>query len=767
MHVKHIRLPRVNGNIVNAYEIPFGEEMCFPWLFPFGKAGYTDVREKDSMFPSMYPKARFLGKDDRFRKDMMYLLHFANVYERRMLLSSVNIHMRMKVNNHNITVGQLQNFDYRTNSYMFMSHIRGCAGYFKNQLINLLSFIRNLGNPHLFCTFSADEQSYPELYSFLANISYDEACEQMYDGYDFSEKVNKDPLKVVMHVERRFDALMKFIINGPLLPFGSKVTDYFIRREFQQRGSVHYHVLFWLQEFPDLNDAAAVVQFIDKIISTELPDENLDPELNRLVERYQTHVHYKKYCLNNRRNKCRFKFPFPPCSATHLVPTGVSHVDLPISMFYRTKRGADAGYINSYNPILTRHWRGNTDIKLVNGAHGVAMYVCYYLNKAEPEELKSQLSTLIENVLNKTPDMPTRTRLMKIGSTVLRTRKMGCHEAAFKTLGIDLVTTSRKVVLLNTQVAEKRYRVLKCKKDLENLPLNSSDIFHTNIVDYYYNRPECLDTWCLYSFAQWYQVVSNDLQSDKCSERIKISKYGKVMKKRTKAAVIRTTKFSRGSPEYFYSMLMLCMPHRSSDEINISTAKDIFLERIVNGHIDYEHLQSENLVHEIETAVESLRNLENDSCTVDSNENNENIIQHDMFANTFNENYTSHNCDRVTTESSSDMVTLENNSTYLHSLQTSINSGADKTQLNEEQKSVFDYVMKNARAQKQIHVFCTGPGGTGKSFLIRCITQHLCLKYARQHGVRPVVLAGPTGICSKNINGVTLHSLLKLPIDST
>ena len=222
----------------------------------------------------------------------------------------------------------------------------------------------------------------------------------------------------------------------------------------------------------------------------------------------------------------------------------MSHVDLPTSMFYRTKRSADAGYINNYNPIITRHWRGNTDIKLVNGAHGVAMYVCYYLNKAEPEELKSQLSNLIENVLNKTPDIPTRARFMKFGSTVLRTRKMGCHEAAFKTLGIDLVRTSRKVVLLNTQIPEKRYRVLKCKKDLENLPLNSSDIFHTNIVDYYYNSPASLDTWCLHSFAQWYQIASNDLQSDKCSQHIEISKYGKVMKKRIKAAVIRTSKFS-------------------------------------------------------------------------------------------------------------------------------------------------------------------------------------------------------------------------------
>ena len=764
---RHIRLPQVNGNLVNAYEIPHGEEMCFPWLFPYGTGGYTDSHEKDSSFPNMYPKARFLGKDDRFRKNMTYLLHFANVYERRLLLGSVNIHMKMKVNNNSVTVGQLGNFDYKTNSYMFMSQVRGCAGYFKNQLINLLSYIRNLGNPHLFCTFSPDEQSYPELYSFLSDISFDEACEQLHDGNGFTEKIYKDPLNVVIHVERRFNALMKFTINGPLLPFGSKVVDYFIRREFQQRGSVHYHVLFWLEDFPDLNDAAAVVQFIDKVISTELPDEQLDPELYELVKRYQTHVHYNKYCLNNRRNKCRFKFPFPPCSATHLVPSGVSHADLPTSLFYRTKRSTNARFINSYNPIITRHWRGNTDIKLVNGAHGIAMYVCYYLNKAEPEHLKKDLSDLIENVINKTPDMSTQTRLMKIGTTVLRTRKMGCHEAAFKTLGIDFVTTSRKVVLLNTHTPEKRYRVLKCKKDLDNLPSNSSEIFKTNIIDYYYDRPESLNSWCLYSFAQWYQVSSYDVKTDKASQRIEILKYGKLMQKRSKAAVIRTPNFPRDSPAYFYSMLMLFVPHRSSDEFDINIAKDMFVEKVTHGYIDREHLDNENLIHQIETDIESLRTLEDNLLDINNDMSTESYddIQLDMFANNCNENCTSASSDELIGVSNMSIVMPEN-VTYLHYLETSSTSCANVTQLNTEQKSVFDYVMNNAHLRKQIHLFYTGPGGTGKSFLIRMITQHLCQKFARQHGTKPVLLVGPTGICSRNIHGVTLHSLLKLPIDT-
>ena len=485
------------------------------------------------------------------------------------------------------------------------------------------------------------------------------------------------------------------------------------------------------------------------------------------MKRYQTHVHYKKYCLNNRRRKCRFKFPFSPCSATHLVPIGVSHVDLPTSMFYRTKRSANAGYINAYNPIITRHWRGNTDIKLINGAHGIAMYVCYYLNKAEPEELKNELSNLVANVLNKTPDMSTRMRLMKIGSTVLRTRKMGCHEAAFKALGIDFVTTSRNVVLLNTQVPDKRFRVLKRKKDLDNLPLDSPEIFQTNIVDYYYNRPKSLDSWCLYSFAQWYQIDSREVKTDKASIRITIPKYNKVLRKRSKAAVIRTCKFARGSSEYFYSLLMLCMPHRSSQEIDIQTAKDVLLEKVTNGNIDMEHLRNENLVDEIETAVNSVQMLVNefnDENQTDPKDATETEL--DIFSNDRKENYSCADSFEMSEIRPHDMLNVDINNTYLHNLEASCRHGIDISQLNMEQKIVFDYVMKNAEIKKQVLMFCTGPGGTGKSFLIRCITQYLCQTFARQQGIRPVLLSGPTGICSRNINGITLHSLLKLPIDS-
>lgn len=53
--------------------------------------------------------------------------------------------------------------------------------------------------------------------------------------------MRSDPLMTAIHFDRRFTALMKYIIKGPLQPLG-EVKDNFARVEFQNRGSPHYHI---------------------------------------------------------------------------------------------------------------------------------------------------------------------------------------------------------------------------------------------------------------------------------------------------------------------------------------------------------------------------------------------------------------------------------------------------------------------------------------------------------------------------------------------
>ena len=55
------------------------------------------------------------------------------------------------------------------------------------------------------------------------------------------------------------------------------------------------------------------------------------------------------------------------------------------------------------------------DIQIINNAKGAAYYVCDYLCKSEPDELKNALSNLITTVFDNQPDMPANQKLFRIG----------------------------------------------------------------------------------------------------------------------------------------------------------------------------------------------------------------------------------------------------------------------------------------------------------------------------------------------------------------
>lgn len=90
-------------------------------------------------------------KDGRFRKDISYLLHAVNYYEKERLFNAVSIHMRMRKSTGLLTASNVNNIssnpDLLQNSYMFMKFMKGTAAYWKNNLLNLLAMFKCLGPP--------------------------------------------------------------------------------------------------------------------------------------------------------------------------------------------------------------------------------------------------------------------------------------------------------------------------------------------------------------------------------------------------------------------------------------------------------------------------------------------------------------------------------------------------------------------------------------------------------------------------------------------
>ncbi|PNW69588.1 hypothetical protein CHLRE_45g760847v5 [Chlamydomonas reinhardtii] len=99
---------------------------------------------------------------------------------------------------------------------------------------------------------------------------------------------------------------------------------------------------------------------------------------------------------------------------------------------------------------------------------------------------------------------------------------------------------------------------------------------------------------------------------------------------------------------------------------------------------------------------------------------------------------------------------------------------AGRRALSPEQRAVFTAVFQHVHATaevartgqdapRQLLEFVTGGGGTGKSFLIKLVTE--MLRRTHPDG-EPVVLTAPTGVAAFNIRGSTIHRALGLPVEN-
>ena len=125
--------------------------------------------------------------------------------------------------------------------------------------------------------------------------------------------VQKDPVTCSRYFDFRVQQFIKIVLKSEHNPIG-KITDYFYRVEFQQRGSPHIHILIWIEGAPvfkqDSNED--IVQFIDKYVSCSLSDS--PSELVNL----QVHKH-SKTCRKKGHPICRFNFPLPPLDKTLIL----------------------------------------------------------------------------------------------------------------------------------------------------------------------------------------------------------------------------------------------------------------------------------------------------------------------------------------------------------------------------------------------------------------------------------------------------------------
>ncbi|XP_074098875.1 ATP-dependent DNA helicase pif1-like [Cotesia typhae] len=337
----------------------------------------------------------------------------------------------------------------------------------------------------------------------------------------------------------------------------------------------------------------------------------------------------------------------------------------------------------------------------------LTQYVTKYATK---REITKSSETI--NEINSTKTLPQL--LWKIAFRSLTHREVGALEAADTLLGISLHGTDSETIIKWLDVRMIRNRKLKTKEEIEELIHNdpeSTEIFCPSLIDDYYpNRPKDLENLCLYNFAKWYDTTKTEPKNN-LNEYYEI-RPGLFLKKRLRGYLINHFRYNIANrPEdYFYSLLLLFQPWRNTDELKngFETYTESFTHQqyMLQQANDY-HEYNEEFGKEVHIIAKEI----NDAA---QKHDNNNCTLADMIKN-----------------------------------------------MNADQMKVFERIKNNILFDNtKLRLYVSGEGGTGKSFLINVIK-----RWIREELNRETVVTAPTGIAAFNINGLTIHRVLQLPVE--
>ena len=354
---------------------------------------------------------------------------------------------------------------------------------------------------------------------------------------------------------------------------------------------------------------------------------------------------------------------------------------------------------------------------------------------------------------------------------------------------------SRTVAFVDTNVKKDRIGVLKPKNVIEGLDENDPSVFCTNLIDRYQHRPLELRGKCLAEFAANYQTNYNDEDGDsgnsdvlppvnidtgKASNKIKLTDgYGQ-MHQRRREAIIRFMRYNKekNPTNWFRSKLMLYFPWYN-EEIDL-----------LGGHSTYElHYR---IVHAIVLTNEQKYTLSN---IEDIELDEDGPPQHvwDQLAPGTEANRLEQEAEgpesltemsEQDVRDSRDLFTASTTSTLHVRFEGVANSNEIPPEqyrklfrgLNRKQKQIVMFhrdwckkaviALKHGKPIEPYRVFVSGPGGVGKTHVIKLI-QSDTIKLLRLSGtIQPdditVLLTAPTGAAAFIIGGMTLHSALVL-----
>ena len=460
------------------------------------------------------------------------------------------------------------------------------------------------------------------------------------------------------------------------------------------------------------------------------------------------------------------------------------------------KRQPNECFVDNYNSAVMLAWQANMDLQFVLNAYACVMYIVSYITKTD-----KAMGELLRKVAMETRTEELNQQLRQVGNAFLTHRELSAQECVYRVLSMPLKQLSRVNVYIDTNTKNDRVAVLKPKEALDDLHEDDTDVFQKSFIDRYSHRPQIVQCMCLAEFAASYNVdycdkhQPNDVlpepddnysppQLDHNTANkpliLKLTEGYGSMKLRKREAIIRFRKYNReAEPTNWYrAKLMLYFPwyNEQSDLLGgYSTYQEHFhhVQRIVLHNeakytksdleeIDFNDLENpEHAWHLLAPSTESsTAHLLSEHAETLTNVSPEDLRDYQQLA------YSSTSTRlgvRFESAANIDAIAPDEYRQLLRGL-------------NDEQRDVVMFHRKWCKEAvlsisklekiKPYRLFMSGPGGVGKSHIIRIIHSDT-IKLLKQSGYfEPddvvVLLTAPTGVAAFNINGMTLHSAFSL-----
>lgn len=705
----------------------------------------------------------------------------------------------------------------------FMKSVPNSVQYWASRKRDLFAMLRQLGKPTIFLTLSANEVRWLVLLNLLLKLS-NKYPGKVAEDLNTSERCNlvsDDPITCCIYFHKLVGTLMKMLKSKQSYnPFGQYyVEDYFLRIEFQHRGSPHAHILLWLHDDPhetvseNMPKTIELVEKLSSVAKEDVPNDTI----------YANQIHKHTFtCTKRGETTCRFGIPYWPMLTTRvLIPmpqtdgrriafqkkakelrnclsertyasmddflrehslTFDAYLDVVRSTLRRPsmlfKRNFDQLMTNTFNPYLAGEIKSNIDIQFILDEYSCAQYVVEYVNKSARG--MGNLNRELTKMMEEHPDRDYTGQLKALSVKLLNAVEMSAQEAAWYLLRQPMSETSRQIMYIPTVWPSERQRCRKRRKqmDRENIEADSTDVFTKNIIQRYEERPPSLESSYLAEFASYYadyhdfidneddvDVQEDEIEEPVTEERTTVGRTTSNEHRRRKIGrIIRYRRYEIDETvNYQREMVLLFLPFRN--EIADIVDSNKFLQLFNDNKdtiMERRQLFENNLnIDSVMQELEAMMILQNS----DSREPPE-IEERGVFVEQVLGGEGSENNDDV-----NQIVPREG----LLSVVKKRSNVMPKQQFcelirttNPEQRELIHEVIHRLHGCGDevvvtLQVFFTGPAGCGKTYSVKCLMETYN-RYTQEHNSlnNAYVACASTGKAAVPIGGTTVHSAFRL-----